>query len=93
MVCQAAERTMVKGPRGEKRSDDPATAAVEAVRIALGEIEEVLDPPPARKNPAAVKMGRKGGMKGGKARAEKLSDQERKDIARRAAQKRWADKS
>jgi len=41
------------------------------------------------KNPAAVMLGRLGGLKGGKARAEKLSAEERKEIARKAAQVRW----
>ena len=47
------------------------------------------DSPPA-KNPAAVALGRLGGgLKGGKARANALSAAQRKDIARKAAQKRW----
>ena len=41
------------------------------------------------KNPAAVSLGRLGGLKGGKARAKKLSAEQRADIARRAAQVRW----
>jgi hypothetical protein len=41
------------------------------------------------KNPAAVMLGRLGGMKGGKARAQSLSAQRRKEIARTAAIKRW----
>jgi hypothetical protein len=41
------------------------------------------------KNPAAVSLGRLGGLKGGKARAEKLSPQRRKNIARKAAKARW----
>jgi len=41
------------------------------------------------KNPAAVYLGRLGGLKGGKARAQKLSADERKEIARKAAQARW----
>jgi hypothetical protein len=44
---------------------------------------------PQEKNPAAVALGRLGGLKGGKARAEKLSDDERKEIARKAAEARW----
>ena len=43
-----------------------------------------------RKNPAAVALGRKGGLKGGKARAAKLSAEERSTIARNAVQARWA---
>jgi hypothetical protein len=42
------------------------------------------------KNPAAVALGRLGGLKGGKARAEKLSSRKRKDIARKAANARCA---
>jgi len=41
------------------------------------------------KNPAAVSLGRLGGLKGGKARALKLSAEERKEIARKAASVRW----
>jgi hypothetical protein len=43
----------------------------------------------ADKEPAAVALGRKGGLKGGKARAEKLTPEQRSAIARKAAQKRW----
>jgi hypothetical protein len=42
------------------------------------------------KNPAAVELGRLGGLKGGKARAEKLSKYRRRKIARDAAKKRWS---
>lgn len=42
-----------------------------------------------QKNPAAVALGRLGGLKGGKARAEKLSPKERKEIAKLAAEKKW----
>lgn len=48
--------------------------------------------PPAEddgKNPNAVALGRLGGLKGGKARAKALSSRRRKQIARRAAEKRW----
>lgn len=41
------------------------------------------------KNPAAVLLGRQGGLKGGKARAKHLSPERRKEIAQRAAQVRW----
>lgn len=41
------------------------------------------------KNPAAVALGRMGGLKGGKARAESLSAEKRSEIAKKAAQKRW----
>ncbi len=42
------------------------------------------------KNPAAVALGRLGGLKGGKARALKLSAKKRKEIAQKAAKARWS---
>lgn len=44
------------------------------------------------KNPAAVALGRLGGLKGGKARAESLTAKERKEIAQKAAKARWEKK-
>jgi hypothetical protein len=44
------------------------------------------------KDPAAVALGRRGGLKGGKARAAKLTAEQRSEIARIAANSRWADK-
>lgn len=44
------------------------------------------------KNPAAVSLGRLGGLKGGRARAKKLSPKKRREIARKAAMMRWAKK-
>lgn len=44
------------------------------------------------KNPAAVALGRLGGMKGGKARAESLTAKKRSEIAKKAAAARWAKK-
>jgi hypothetical protein len=45
--------------------------------------------PEKEKNPAAVALGHLGGLKGGKARAEKLSASQRKKIAKEAAKARW----
>ena len=45
------------------------------------------------KNPAAVELGRLGGLKGGKARAKKLTAAKRKAIAKKAAAKRWGSQS
>ncbi len=46
--------------------------------------------PDAGKNPAAIALSRLGASKGGKARAAKLSPQKRKQIAKKAAKKRWS---
>jgi hypothetical protein len=42
------------------------------------------------KNPAAVALGRRGGLKGGKARADSMTAEQRKSIAQKAAKARWA---
>lgn len=55
-------------------------------------ITEDLSPINQGKNPAAVALGRLGGLKGGKARAEKLSPGKRSEIAKKAAQARWSTK-
>jgi len=52
--------------------------------------EEPKPNPDEGKNPAAVELGRLGGLKGGKARAAKLSPKRRKEMARKAAKARWA---
>jgi hypothetical protein len=77
-----------------KRSSKKAEDANEAAARVVGHIIAAHDEPapPAKKNPAAVALGRLGGMKGGKARAAKLSAEQRVEIARKAAAKRWAKK-
>ncbi len=74
---------MPKGPKGEKRPADAVGAAVMVARIATGEAEEEYTDD--GKNKAAVELGRKGG----KARAKKLTPEQRSEIARKAAAKRW----
>jgi hypothetical protein len=49
--------------------------------------------PTKEKNPAAVALGRLGGLRGGPARAKKLSSKKRKEIARKAANARWKENS
>ena len=78
-------------PEKKKRGQGPKgfeTIAFEVFQKAIGEIpkEEPVDP---NKNPKAVTLGRMGGLKGGKARADSLTPEKRKEIAKRAAQKRW----
>jgi hypothetical protein len=65
-------------------SRDANQLAAHIVDIATGEA------PKAQKNEAAVALGRLGGLKGGKARAAKLSDDQRREIASNAARARWA---
>jgi len=74
-----------------KRPLDTNQRAASVVAKATGE-QPRTQPRPKRKNPAAVALGRKGGLKGGKARAANLSPEERSEIAKRAAAVRWKDK-
>jgi hypothetical protein len=60
--------------------------AASIIREATGEEEPKKGP---EKDPAAVALGRKGGLKGGKARAAKLSGARKKAIAKKAAKARW----
>ena len=62
--------------------------ARQIVGEATGEIEPV--DPDAGKDPAAVALGRKGGLKGGKARAAKMTPEQRSQAARAAARARWS---
>ncbi|MBA2551268.1 MAG: hypothetical protein H0V13_09510 [Nocardioidaceae bacterium] len=52
--------------------------------------EDKAEPADDGKDPAAVALGRRGGLKGGKARAAKLTAEQRSEIARKAAAARWA---
>jgi hypothetical protein len=70
-----------------KRPRDPNQLAKLIVGIATGEVEE--KDPDEGKDPAAVKRGRAGGLKGGEARAAKLTQARRKAIAKKAATARW----
>jgi len=69
-----------------KRPCDLSLLAKKIVEIAT-EGEPTKEP--SSKNIHAVELGRLGGKKGGKARAAKLSPEERKEIARKAAKARW----
>jgi hypothetical protein len=77
--------------RSSKRTEDPSSLVFQIVAAAT-EMEDIIKKPSQerKKNKAAVALGRLGGRKGGKARAEKLSPEERKEIARKAAQARWS---
>ena len=57
--------------------------------IAASVVNQAADEAHIVKNPAAVALGRLGGLKGGKARAERLTPERRVEIAKRAARARW----
>jgi hypothetical protein len=58
-------------------------------RLAASITRSATEGDPEPKNPAAVELGRLGGLKGGKARAAKLSKKRRSEIAKKAARARW----
>lgn len=60
--------------------------------LAASIVEQATGTKIREKNPAAVALGRLGGLKGGKARAAKLSPERRKEIAKNAAISRWSNK-
>lgn len=70
-----------------KRPRDTNQLAHMVALLATGELQDVKTDD--GKDPAAVSLGRRGGLKGGKARAAKLTPQQRVKIARKAAAKRW----
>ena len=82
---------MPRGPKGERRPADVISNAVKVMRIATGQEPEDYGPSPESegKDPAAVALGRKGGLKGGHARAAGMTPQERSESARKAAETRW----
>ncbi len=71
---------MPKGPQGQKRPADAIGLAVMVGKIATGEIEDTPSAAPSRANVA---------KKGAAARAAKLTDEQRAEIAREAANARW----
>lgn len=78
-------------PKRSSKQDDTQQLA----RGVLDAIVRDAEPkrPEPDTNPAAVALGRLGGLKGGKARAEKLSPAKRKAIAKKVTAKRWAAKA
>ena len=84
-----------------KRSSKPedtdyqqiARSVLDAVAPDAEPDDQAQEPPVDEgKNPAAVALGRLGGLKGGKARAEKLTAKQRSEIAKKAARARWANR-
>jgi hypothetical protein len=72
---------MPKGPRGEKRPADSVARAIMVAKIATGEVEDEREELAS----AAAQLG----SKGGKARAANMTPERRKEIAKKAAEKRW----
>lgn len=71
-----------------KRPRDANQLAKSIVDLSTGQAEDA--DPNEGKDPAAVALGRKGGLKGGRARADSLTPEKRSEIAQKAATARWA---
>ncbi len=84
-------RPMPKRSSKPQRPRDANQLAKLIVALSVGDANEPVAPPPddSGKDPAAVALGRKGGLKGGAARAKALSPAKRKAIAKKAAATRW----
>ncbi len=70
-----------KGPQGQKRPAGTVECAVMVAKIATGEIADEVD----QRSVGKIRSGKAGG----KARAERLTSDERRDVARKAAAARW----
>jgi hypothetical protein len=82
---------MAKKKRAKKRPD-PAKFGFDMMQRVIAATGDEPDQPKQDldgKDPAAVALGRKGGLKGGKARAAKMSKKQRSEAAKKAAMARW----
>jgi hypothetical protein len=78
--------------RSRTSSEDANQIAFRVVQESIRDHDEPKKPRAKRKNPAAVALGRKGGLKGGHARAASMTKAERSESARQAATARWANR-
>lgn len=76
--------------RSRSAGEDANQTAFRVVQESIRDHDEPKKPKAKRKNPAAVALGRKGGLKGGHARAAGMTAEERAESARKAALARWA---
>jgi hypothetical protein len=74
-----------------KRSRMPPRDPIQAAHSVLAQLtgEEPRRVPPPEKDPIAVELGRRGGLKGGKKRMETLTEDERKELGRKGGEARW----
>lgn len=63
-------------------------ATMDPNQAAYARVQAIIDKTEG-KNPAAVALGRRGGLKGGKARSESMTPERRREIAKKASRSRW----
>jgi hypothetical protein len=84
----SGDQSTIKRPKRPRELNQWAKRMLD---IATGEGRDAAPTPEEQgKDPAAVSLGRRGGLKGGKARAASLSHEQRREIAQKAAASRWA---
>lgn len=83
-----AEQVAARVADAERHRKRPVDLNRLAASIVSDATDETPDPDEG-KDPAAVALGRRGGLKGGKARAAKLTAEQRSEIAKKAAESRW----
>ena len=76
-----------RSSKNTNRQTQDFNQAAKAIVDFLAELSD--EPPPKEKDPLAVELGRRGGLKGGKARAAQMTSEKRRERARNAAKKRW----
>lgn len=76
-------------PKRSSIQKDTHKLALSVLDAIVSDVERAPVPEHQKKNPAAVALGRLGGLKGGKARAESLTAKKRSEIAKKAAAARW----
>jgi hypothetical protein len=90
LQCYQRENNFPSDSRAVPRAVRPVPTPPRNLRRLIDWITDTTPAPPLWKDPVAVELGRRGGLKGGKARAARLSPAQRAAIARRAARARWA---
>lgn len=89
MLNRSRKQPPVKKPRPKKRTATPEPRDANQMAYDLVRRIEEMGAATDGKNPLAVALGRLGGLKGGRARADKLSQEERHASALKAARARW----
>ena len=82
-------RKVTRKPESTKRPKKRSRQSADVNEAAFSAVRQLEEIGSAHKNPFAVALGRLGGLRGGRARADKLSGEERKESARKAAVARW----
>ncbi len=93
LPAESHNASMAKRPGPKPKTLDPIQFAAAILEAVTGEPVGPPEPEKPAKDPAAVALGRKGGLKGGPARAKKLGKKKLKQIGKKMAEARWKKKT